>query len=122
MIRGTLVSESLRVGADISGFADVSLVGVRRVQVASASPEQPSRWTMIEFEAPDALAGALAEAFAAALDQRGWFVDFHTAADKYVVFPEHVFKYPRGDASGRTEAQAYAMRLGVPAAQIDWPE
>ena len=122
MIRGTLVSESLRVGAEISGIAGVTLVGVRRVQVASASPDQPSRWTLIDFEAPDVRAGALAEACSATLDQPGWYVDFHTAAEQYVVFSGRVFRYPRGDASGRAEAEAYALGHGVPAAQIDWPE
>ena len=122
MIRGTLVSESLRVGAEISGIAGVTLIGVRRVEVASASPNQPPRWTLIDFEAPDDRAGALAGACAAALDQPGWYVDFHTAAEQYVVFSGRVFRYPRGDASGRAAAQAYALELGVPAAQIDWPE
>jgi len=122
VIRGTLVSESLRVGAEISGVAGMTLVGVRRVQVASASPDQPSRWTLIDFKAPDVRAGVLAEACAAALDQPGWYVDFHTATEQYVVFSGRVFRYPRGDASGRAEAQAYALGLGVPAAQIDWPE
>ena len=122
MTRGTIVSESIRVGAEISGVADLTLVGLRRIAVTSASPDQPGRWTLIDFEAPDTAAGALAEAFAAALDRPGWYVDLDTAADKYVVFAGRVFKYARGDASGRAEAQAYALELGVPAAQIDWPE
>jgi len=119
---GTIVSESLRVGAVISGIPDVTLLGLRRVAVASASPDQPSRWTLIDFEAPDERADALAEAFAAALDRPGWYVDMSTASDKYVVFEGRVFRYARGDASGRAEAQAHALALGVPAAQIDWPE
>lgn len=122
MITGTIVSESLRVGSAISGIPDVTLLGLRRVAVASAPPDQPSRRTLIDFEAPDERAGALAEAFAAALDRPGWYVDFHTATDKYVVLDGRVFEYPRGDASGRAEAQAQALELGVPAAQIDWPE
>lgn len=122
MIRGTIVSESLRVGAEISGIPGLTLLGLRRVAVASASADQPSRWTLIDFEAPDERAGALAEAFAAALDRPGWYVDFHTATDKYVVFDGRVCKYARGDAPGRAEAQAHALELGVPAAQIDWPE
>ena len=71
---------------------------------------------------PCAAADALATAFAAALDQPGWYVDFQTITDKYVVFAGRVFRYARGDASGRAEAQAYALELGVPAVQIDWPE
>ena len=122
MVKGTLVSESVRAGADISGVAEVTLVGVRRVEIADASPDQPLRWTLIDFEAPDSQAEALADAFAGALDRPGWYVDFVTTTDKYVVFSGRIFRYRRGDASGRTQAQAYALELGVPPAQIDWPE
>lgn len=122
MIKGTLVSESVRAGADISGVAEVTLVGVRRVEIANASPDQPLRWTLIDFEAPDSRAEALADAFAGALDRPGWYVDFVTTTDRYVVFSGRIFRYRRGDASGRTQAQAYALELGVPPAQIDWPE
>ncbi|HEY5486636.1 MAG TPA: hypothetical protein VIK06_03215 [Candidatus Limnocylindrales bacterium] len=122
MIKGTLVSESLRVGAEIAGIVDLTLLRIKRIAVTNASPDQPTRWTLIDFEAPDAAADALATAFAAALDRPGWYVDFQTITDKYVVFAGRVFRYARGDASGRAEAQAYALELGVPAAQIDWPE
>ena len=122
MVKGTLVSESVRAGADISGVAEVTLVGVRRVEIANASPDQPLRWTLIDFEAPDSRAEALADAFAGALDRPGWYVDFVTTTDKYVVFSGRIFRYRRGDVSGRTQAQAYALELGVPPAQIDWPE
>jgi Lon protease-like protein len=122
VVRGTLVSESVRAGAEISGVAEVTLVGVRRVEIANASPDQPLRWTLIDFEAPDSQADALAVAFAGALDRPGWYVDFLTATDKYVVFSGRIFRYRRGDVSGRTQAQAYALELGVPPAQIDWPE
>jgi hypothetical protein len=100
----------------------VTLVGVRRVEIANASPDQPLRWTLIDFEAPDSRAEALADAFAGALDRPGWYVDFVTTTDRYVVFSGRIFRYRRGDASGRTQAQAYALELGVPPAQIDWPE
>jgi Lon protease-like protein len=122
VISGTLVSESLKVGAEISGVAGITLIGMRRIAIANASPNQPLRWTMIDFEAPDDQADALAAAFTEALDQPGWYVDFHTATDQYVVFSGRIFKYARGDAPGRAEAQAYALKLGVPEAQIDWPE
>jgi hypothetical protein len=122
VVKGTLVSESVRARADISGVAEVTLVDVRRVDIANASPDQPLRWTLIDFEAPDSRAEARADAFAGALDRPGWYVDFVTTTDKYVVFSGRICRYRRGDASGRTQAQAYALELGVPPAQIDWPE
>ncbi len=122
MIKGTLVSESMRVGTQVSGISGLTLVVVRRVEVASASTDQPRRWTLIEFESPDENAGALADTFAAVLDQPAWFVDFQTDTEQFVVFAGRVFRYARGDASGRAAARAYARGLGVPEAQLDWPE
>ncbi len=122
MIKGTLVSESMRVGTQVSGISGLTLVVVRRVEVASASTDQPRRWTLIEFESTDENAGALADTFAAVLDQPAWFVDFQTDTEQFVVFAGRVFRYARGDASGRAAARAYARGLGVPEAQLDWPE
>jgi hypothetical protein len=64
-------------------------------------------------------AAALAEAFAGALAQPGWYVDFRSPSETFVVFPGRVFRYPRGD--GRAHAQAHGRQLGVPEAQLDWP-
>ena len=122
MIKGTLVSESMRVGTQVSGISGLTLVVVRRVEVASASTDQPRRWTLIEFESTDENAGALADTFAEVLDQPAWFVDFQTDTEQFVVFAGRVFRYARGDASGRAAARAYARGLGVPEAQLDWPE
>ena len=38
------------------------------------------------------------------------------------MFADHVFRYPRGAAEGRAQAASYARTIGVPEAQIDWPE
>lgn len=64
----------------------------------------------------------LADQFAQALDRPGWYVDFHTEDQKYVVFPDKTFVYRRGDARGRAEAVAYARSQGVPHDQCDWGE
>ncbi len=42
--------------------------------------------------------------------------DRHT----FVIFPGRVFRYPRGDHAARTEAEAFAVTLGIPAPQLDW--
>jgi hypothetical protein len=33
-----------------------------------------------------------------------------------------VFRYTRGDRSARAEVEAHARSVGVPEAQVDWPE
>ena len=38
-----------------------------------------------------------------------------------MVFRGAVFRYAKGDADGRADAQAFARHRGVPDTQIDWP-
>jgi hypothetical protein len=122
MITGTLIAESLRVGAELGGVRLV--VGkVRRADQGDTGAGQPEVWTLIEFEADEADAGALAAAFSEVLDQPGgWYVDFQTPTETFVVYARRVFRYPRGDASGRAEAAAYGRAVGVPEDQLDWPQ
>jgi len=56
------------------------------------------------------------------LDDSGWYVDFRSADETFVVFAGRVFRYRRRDKRRRAEAEAYARARGVPQAQLDWPE
>lgn len=121
MIEGTLIAESMRVGAELGGVRLV-VRSIRRASVVDAADGQPELWTLIEFEADEADAGALADAFARVLEKRGgWYTDFRTPAETFVVYAGQVFRYPRGDAMGRAEAQAHGRSVGVPEQQLDWP-
>lgn len=120
MLEGTLIVESLRVGAKLEA---VPLV-VRRItrhRPAGTSPEQPTDWTSLEFEVAEADAERLAETLADALDRPGWYADYRSETEVFVVFPGRVFRYARGDASGRALAIAYGREHGVPEHQLDWP-
>jgi hypothetical protein len=121
MATGTIVSESLRLGAALEGI-ELKVRRLLRVAITNATPSQPDRWTLIDFEIPDEAAPDVAAALAKVLDVGGWYVDFHTADDKYVVFADKVFRYRRGHPAGRQEAAAYALAAGVPTSQLDWPE
>ena len=52
----------------------------------------------------------------------GWYCDFRTEAETFVVFAGRTFRYPRGDEAGRGAAVNYARSVGVPEEQLDWPE
>ena len=124
MARGTLIAESLRVGAALAG-PPLTVSEVRRVD-AELSAEQRAaglaeRWTLIAFEVADERAAELADALAAVLDEPGWYADLHTDARSFVVFAGRVFAYDRGDAAGRAAAEAHGRARGVPEAQLDWP-
>ncbi|MEU5873498.1 hypothetical protein AB0A73_18315 [Glycomyces sp. NPDC047369] len=122
MVTGTLVAESLRTGAEIDAVP-LRLTRIRRGGVGSAAGGQPQVWTVLDFEADDAAAEPLAAALSAALDPESpWYVDFATAAERFVVFAGKVFRYPRSDAQGRAAAVAHALAIGVPEEQTDWPD
>jgi hypothetical protein len=118
---GAVILESLRVGTSLE---DVPLV-VRKLSKYYANgttPDQPSVWTVLEFEVDDIHTVALAEVLTGVLDKSGWYADFHNEREIFVVFPGRFFQYPRGDKARRSEAQAYGRELGIPELQLDWTD
>jgi hypothetical protein len=119
---GTLIAESLCIGAVLDDL-DLRVRKISRADVGDVSAGQPLTWTFLEFEAPDSEASRVAEALSGSLDPTvGWYCDFRTTDETFVVFGGRVFHYPRGDRTRRSEAESYARSVGVPEAQIDWPE
>lgn len=121
---GTLICESLRVGAVLD--AVVLTVSAIERMAGDLSAEQreaglSERWTLVRFEVDDQHADRLADALAEALDVRGWYADLHTEHESFVVFAGRVFRYRSDDAAARAQAEAYARARGVPDAQLDWP-
>jgi hypothetical protein len=119
MIEGTLITESLRVGTNLENL-QLTVCKVSRYRAQGTTPDQPGIWTVLEFEAEEAGAGELAQAFADVLDQPGWYVNFESPAEGFVVFPGRIFRYPRGDQAARAQAQAHGRRLAIPEPQLDW--
>src|SRR5262245_13259183 len=121
MIEGTLIAESVRVGAELDGVRLVARK-ISRAALGDASAGQPQLWTLIEFEADEQDAGILADALAKVLEQQhGWYADFRTPDETFVVYSGRVFRYDRGDSLGRAEAAAYGRSVGVPEHELDWP-
>jgi len=121
-LAGGLVAESLRVGFAIDGV-DLRVTRISRAEWGDVGAGQPSVWTLIDFTADDGDADELARALAAALDPvGGWYCDFHSADESFVVFANVVFRYPRGDRDGRAAAEDHARAVGVPESQLDWPD
>jgi hypothetical protein len=121
-IAGVLIAESLRTGARLEGVT-LTVRRIVRVDDGDTDAGQPLTWTFIEFEAPIDEAEELAAALSRALDKRlGWYCDFRSPTETFVVFAERVFRYRRGDKGGRSEAEAHARSMGVPESQLDWPE
>lgn len=121
MIKGTLIAESVRVGSALTGVRLV-VREVRRSAGDGLPDYQPSIWTILEFEADDSDAETLAADFAAVMDEPGWYVNYASGSETFVIYRDRVFRYPRGDETGRAEAQAYGRAHGVPENQLDWTE
>jgi hypothetical protein len=120
-ITGGLIAESLRVGAVLD--VPLSVTRISRADVGDVDAGQPRTWTFIDFEVADADLELLVGALERALESRGgWYCDFRTAAETFVVFAGRSFRYPGGDTVGRAAAADYARSVGVPEAQLDWPE
>jgi hypothetical protein len=119
MIEGTLIAESLRVGTDLEDLG-LTVRKISRYQVRAPTPDQPGIWTLLDFEAAEPEAEKLARAFADSLGQPGWYANFQSPAESFVIFPGRVFRYRRGDETGRAEAQAYGRQLAIPEPQLDW--
>lgn len=123
VLRGTLLTDSLRVGAtvEVDGLRAVRIV--RRDVSTSVTVDQPQVWTFLEFEAEDHRAQHLADALAEALSaEGGWYADFTTGRDHVVVFARRVFRYRMGDVGARAEVEAYGRAVGVPDHQLDWTD
>lgn len=119
MIDGTLIMESLKVGTSLEDLR-LTVRKISRYRAGGTTADQPGVWTVLDFEADEADAAGIAQAFADALDQPGWYANFQSPAESFIVYPGRTFRYPRGDTAGRAEAQAYGRQLAIPEPQLDW--
>lgn len=121
-LTGCLIAESLRVRGVIDGFR-LTVTKVSRMDVGNVTAGQPRTWTFIDFEAADEDAERLASVLEhALLGSGGWYCDFRSNTETFVVFANRSFRYQRGNTAGRSVAADYARSAGVPEEQIDWPE
>jgi hypothetical protein len=121
VIVGTLIAESLRVGAVLDDVA-LTTTKISRVDLGDIEAGQPETWTLIDFRAHDEDANRLADSLERSLRPTGgWYCDFRSDAETFVVFAGRTIRYPRGDRSGRAAAVDYGRSVGVPEAQLDWP-
>jgi hypothetical protein len=122
MIAGYVLAESIRPGSRLEGLP-LTLTKIERSRIKSATPPQPRVWTTIEFAFPEEEIERVAQALAEVLDDEGgWYTDFSHGDLKFVIFASRIFRYPRGDRTGRAEAQSYGRSVGVPEPQLDWEE
>lgn len=119
---GVLLAESIRAGSVLDGLP-LTVEKIERADVGDTSVGQPLTWSFLHFRVPVDEVEALANRLSDVLEENlGWYCDFRTPEETFVVFAGRVFRYPRGDNAGRASAEAHARSMGVPESQIDWPE
>ncbi len=116
---GNLIAESLRVGSDLEVARAVRRV--RRVDAGDTGVGQPAVWTFLEVVVAAGDVDRFVQLVSGAIEPGRWYCDLASDDETVVVFAGRVFRYPRGDAAGRAEAESHARAAGVPEAQIDWP-
>lgn len=121
VLRGAIVCESVKPGTVLEGY-ELRVTRWSRYEVSEPAEWQPSVWTLIEFEASADDSDALAQRLSKDLDSPGWYANWYSDTEAVVVFPEKIFRYKRGDKSGRQAAKTYARHCGVPEAQLDWDD
>ncbi|MER6160740.1 hypothetical protein ABT147_35285 [Streptomyces sp. NPDC001868] len=96
---------------------------ITRIGVTTAAPDQPPQWTLLDFVAEEDYVVPLAEQMAGALAPTGgWYVNYNTTTEAFVIFPGKIFRYPRGQAEGRHAAQSHGRSIGIPEPQLDWQD
>ncbi|MPY56146.1 hypothetical protein [Streptomyces spongiae] len=120
MLEGVLIAESLLAGAELTGIP-LQITKLTRVEMTNVGDAQPRLWTLLDFTAEEAGARHFADQLTSCLPSTGgWYTDFHTPSDTFVIFANKVFRYPPGQAEDRREAQDYSRSVGVPEQQLDW--
>jgi hypothetical protein len=118
-MKGLLLKESL---ADIGVLVHLHIVKIEVWQVSTAAENQPASWTALSFEVEDAYADATANVLCRALKPHGWYINASSEMDVYVIFPNKVFKYTKGDITQREAAKRFGRSIDIPERQLDWDE
>ncbi|OGN92722.1 MAG: hypothetical protein A2Y88_00975 [Chloroflexi bacterium RBG_13_48_10] len=118
-MKGLLLKESL---ADTKVLDLLQVTSSESWQINNAAPYQPTVWTALSFEADANESDAIADKLSQALKAQGWYINASTETHVYVIFPNKVFKYLKGDGIARGEASRYALSIGIPKDQLDWDE
>jgi hypothetical protein len=121
IIRGGIICESLKPGTVLEGY-DLRITRWSRYEVRDVPDRQPAVWTLIEFEATDDASDALAHRLSKDLRLPGWYANWSSDTEAVVVFPDRIFRYKRGDVSGREAVKEYGRHCGVPEEQLDWDD
>ncbi len=114
---GTIIVESL-ISDSVLNFVEIKTR--ETAELADALADQPKQVTIITFEIGDDLASAVVEEISKNLRSGHWYADVAYEFDKYVIFPNKVFRFTPKETEKKQKAVEYAKSLGIPESQIDF--
>ena len=116
---GLLLREGLK---DLSVLDMIRGIKTETWGVTSGANAPPRLWTAVHFEGDESNAAMIAERLSQSLSPNRWYGRISTENRVYVMFPNKVFKYLRGDRQSREKAQEHARSMGIPDDHLDWGE
>lgn len=119
MYHGLLLKEGLSNEAVLN---DLVITKTEYWNVKNASADQPKQWAAISFEIDETKADTVALALSHSLKPKGWYLNMNSDDTVFVVFPEKIFKYSKGDSVKRAEAIEFGKTIEIPEKQLDWKE
>lgn len=115
--RGLLLKEGLK---DESVLEMLTITKTEKWDVKNAEGGQPKQWTAIYFEVDRKKIDETAVYLSKALKPREWYLSMSAGDINFVVFPNKIFKYKKGDIVEKTNAVEYGKTIGIPESQLDF--
>lgn len=117
--RGLIIKESLE---DESVLDLVEVTKEEKWNVSKSGKFLPKKWTACYIQGDKSQIDFFAEKLSQTLKPKGCYANLGIDKDSYVIFPNKVFKYKRGDEQKRQKAIKYGRSLEIPEHQLDWGE
>jgi len=86
----------------------------------NAEGDQPKQWTAIYFEVDEEKVDEIADQLSQVLKPKEWYLNISGENTIFVVFPNKIFKYKKGDTAEKIRSVEYGKTIGIPENQLDW--
>jgi|SRR3989344_3817933 len=119
--KGVIIEESLK-NTDI--LKDVTIISIK-VEKVTEKHKTPwlEKWTLHIVEIDPEKADKVAQKLSIIINDNpsSWYVDFNNGETFYVIYPNKIFKWKKGEIDTITACRKYGISLGIPPYQVDFP-
>jgi len=119
--KGVIIEESLK---DKSVLQKIKILSTK-VEEVTEKHKTPwlKQWTLHVVEIPEDQAELIAEELSRSINDNpsSWYVDYNNGETFFVVYPNKIFKWKRGETEIIKACKEYGISLGIPPYQVDFP-